>query len=64
MSKDSSAKYYQSNEKRLQRKVSKRYQTLSKVKKKRKKVTIWLWTIQKSIRKWKTKPCWVYKQIS
>ena len=37
MSKNSSAKYYQSNEKRLQRKVSERYQSLSKVKKKRKK---------------------------
>ena len=64
MSKGSSGKYYQSYKKRLQRKVSERYQSLSNVKKKRKKVTIWLWTIQKSTRKWKTKPCWVYKQIS
>ena len=50
MSKDFSAKYFQGNEERLQRKAGERYQSLSK-EEKEKKVTIWFKTIQKSIRR-------------
>ena len=38
MSKDSSAKYYRNNEKRIQNKVCKRYQSLSKEEKKQAKI--------------------------
>ena len=40
MSKDSSAKYYQNNKERLQKKSSERYQSLSK-EEREKKATIW-----------------------
>ena len=40
MSKDSSAKYYQNNKERLQKKAHKRCQSLSK-EEKEKKATIW-----------------------
>ena len=53
MSEDLSVKYYQTNKESLQKKDRERYQCLSK--KKRKKVTIWLYTIQKSTRRWKGK---------
>ena len=50
MSKDLSAKYYQSDKEILQKKiVCERYHRLSK------KETIWSWVIQKSTRRWKTK---------
>ena len=53
-----SAKYYQENKEKLQIKACERYQNLSK-EEKRKKATIWSWTVQKSTRRWKTKTCWL-----
>ena len=41
MSKDSSAKYYQNNKERIQKKAYERYQSLS-TEEKEKKATIWL----------------------
>ena len=58
MSKDSSVKFYQNNKERLQRKACERYQSLSK-EEKEKRAAIWLWTIQKSTRRWKTKAFWL-----
>ena len=49
MSKDSSAKYYQNDKERLQKKLLKDIKAF--LKNKKKKVTIWLWMIQKSTRR-------------
>ena len=49
MSKDSSVKYYQDNKERLQKKLGKNIKAF--LKKKRKKMTIWSETIQKSTRR-------------
>ena len=57
MSKKLSAKYYQENIERLKKIARERYQNLSK--EENKKATILLWTLQKSLRSWKTKACWV-----
>ena len=54
MSKDPSAKYYQDNKERLQKKACKKM-SKSFERRKRKKATIWSWTIQKSTRRKKTK---------
>ena len=57
MSKYSSAKYYQDNQKILQKslwKISKSF-----LRRKGKKAIIWLWKVQTSLRRWKTKPGWV-----
>ena len=51
MSKNLSAKYYQENKDRLQKKSRERYQNLSKEGKE--KMTIWSWTLQKSLGRWK-----------
>ena len=51
MSENLSAKYYQENKERLQKEARERYQNLSK-EDKEKKATIWLWTLQKSLRRW------------
>ena len=53
MSKDSSAKYYEDNKEKLQKKALERYQSLSKEEKEKK--TIWLWTIQSTYQKIKNK---------
>ena len=45
-----SAKYYQENKEKLQKKLMK-YQNLSN--KEKEKMTIWSWTLQKSFRRWK-----------
>ena len=50
MSKKLSAKYYQENKERLQKKDRERYQTLSK-EQKEKKVTIQLLMLKKSLRR-------------
>ena len=52
------AKYYQENKATLQKKkkACQRYQSLSK-EEKEVKVTIGLWALQESLRKWKTKAC-------
>ena len=47
MSKNLSAKYYQENKERLQRKAPERYQKLSK-EENEKKATICSWTLQKN----------------
>ena len=52
MSKNLSVKYYQENKGRLQKKAPEWYQNLSK-EEKEKKATIFLWTLQKSLRRWK-----------
>ena len=52
MSKSISARYYEENKESLPKE-------LMKDTKKRKKATIWSWTLQKSLRRWKTKACWV-----
>ena len=49
MSEDLSVKYYQTNKESLQKKIEKDISAF--LKKKRKKVTIWLYTIQKSTRR-------------
>ena len=49
MSKDSSAKYYQNDKERLQKKLLKDIKAF--LKNKKKKVTIWSWMIQKSTRR-------------
>ena len=49
MSTNWSAKFYQENEESLQKKASERYQSLSKEEKER-KLTVWSWKIEKSIR--------------
>ena len=54
ISKNLSAKYYQENKERLQIKARERYQNLSK-KENEKKATIWSWTLQKTLTRWKTK---------
>ena len=54
MSKNLSAKYYQKNKEKLQKEAFERYQSFCK-KEKEKKATIWLWTLQKSLRRWKNK---------
>ena len=57
MSKYSSAKYYQDNQKILQKslwKISKSF-----LRRKGKKAIIWLWKVQTSLRRWKTKAGWV-----
>ena len=51
MSKNLSAKYCQKNKERLQKKLVKDIKIF--VKKKNKKVRIWLWMLQKSPRRWK-----------
>ena len=48
ISKHSSAKYNQENKGRIQN-ISKE--------KKEKKTTVWSWTLQKSVGRWKTKAC-------
>ena len=45
------SKYYQENKKRLQEKACERHQNLSKEEKKN--VKIWLWTLQKPLRRQK-----------
>ena len=50
MYEDSSVKYCQNNKERLQKKLAKKYQSLSK-EEKEKKATIWSLTIQKSTRR-------------
>ena len=50
MSNNSSAKYYQDNKKRLQRKAHEKYKSLFKEEKEIKEI-IWSRTIQKSTRK-------------
>ena len=40
------------------KKARKRYQNISK-EEEEKKETIWLWTLQKTLRRWKTKACWL-----
>ena len=57
MSKYSSAKYYQNNKERTEKKISYKYQIFSK--EENEKEAIRLWTIQKSTRRWKTKSCGV-----
>ena len=59
MSNTLSTKYCQDNKERLQKKAPERYQNLSK----EKKEAIWLWTLQKSLKRWKTKACRVFKKI-
>ena len=54
MSKALSAKYYQENKERLQKKLVKGIKFFLK-KNKKKKATIWSWTLQKSLRRWKIK---------
>ena len=63
MSENLSAKYYQENKERLQKKAHERYQNLSdglthSHEKKRKKRTRCSRTLQKFFRRWKTKACW------
>ena len=58
MSKNLSAKYYQENWERLQKKSCERYQNLYK-EEKEKKAPLWLWKLQKSLRMWKIKASWV-----
>ena len=53
MSKDSSAKFYQINKERLQKKLARNIGVF--LKKKKKKVTIWLWTIETFYQKVKNK---------
>ena len=74
MSKNSSAKYYQDNKERLQKRLVKDIKIF--LKKKKKKTAIWTRTIQKSLRRWKQKlvsiqtkiiksekmPCYNYKK--
>ena len=50
-----SAKYYQENKEKLQKKADERCQILSKEEKK----TIWLWTLQKSVKRKKAEASWV-----
>ena len=57
MPKNLSAKYYQENKERLQKKARERHRNLSK-EEKEKKATIWLWTLHKSLRRWKAKAGW------
>ena len=58
MSKFLTAKYYQENIERLEKKLAKYIKNLSKQEKVKKK-TIWSQTLEKSLRRWKTKTCWV-----
>ena len=53
MSKNLSAKYYQENKERLQKMLVKNIKIF--LKKKTKKATIWLWTLQQFFWKWKKK---------
>ena len=62
ISKTSSAKYYPENKERLQKETSKNIK--NHLKKKKKNVAIWSWTLQKSLGGWKAKACWVQKKIS
>ena len=55
MSKNLSAKYYQENKERLQKKARERYQNHFKEEKEKKKATIWLRTLQKISQKIKYK---------
>ena len=55
-SKNLTAKCYQQNKERPQKKACERYQNLSKDKK---NAMILSWTLPKSLRRWKTKTCWV-----
>ena len=58
MSKNSSSKYYQDNKERLQKRNSRRCQSLS-IKENEKKSTISSWAIQKSSRTGKVKGGWI-----
>ena len=49
-----SAKYYQENKEKLQKKLVKDIRIFLK---KKKKATTWSWTLQKSCRRLKTKAC-------
>ena len=55
-SKNLTAKCYQQNKERPQKKACERYQNLSKDEK---NAMILSWTLPKSLRRWKTKTCWV-----
>ena len=48
-------KYYQENKERVQKNLAKDVTIYLKIK----KAAIWPWTLQKSLRGWKTKVCWV-----
>ena len=61
MSKDLSGNYYRNNKEKLPKKLVKDIDVF--LKKKKKKVTISSWRIQKSITRWKTKAFWVFKKI-
>ena len=61
MSKNLSAKFYQENKERLQKKAGDRYQNLSQEEKENESA-IRLWKLQKSLKRWKTKVCWVLKK--
>ena len=61
ISENVSAKYYQENKEGLPKKANEIYQNLSE-EKKRKKVTICSWMLQKPLRRLKAKARWVYKK--
>ena len=74
MSKDSSAKYYQNDKERTQRKAHERYQILSKEEKEKKNMVIWykiyqwmriksLLSAEKNIIKWQKTLCYNYKKL-
>ena len=58
MSKKFISKYHQYNKETQQKEARERYQNLSK-EENGKKTAIWMWLLQKSLRKWKTEACWV-----
>ena len=55
ISTDSSAKSYQNNKERLQKKSHEKYWSLSFGEREKQKVTIWVKKIYKSLWRWKTK---------
>ena len=60
-----SPKCYENNKERIQKKKKKtleRYQSLSK-EETEKKAPLRSWTIHESTRRWKTKACWIYKEL-
>ena len=61
MSENVSPKYYWENKERLQIKAREKDQILSK-EEKEKKAIIWSWTLQKSLRRWRTKDWWLWKK--
>ena len=50
-------KYYQENKERVQKNLAKDVKIY--LMKKKKKAALWSWALQKSLRGWKTKVCWV-----